>query len=162
MSGQEQTLSSSTSPAGQAAFPCITEIIPHRDNMLLVDEMTSVRPQGGTVRTTLRNHRPYLDQGRFDSFWMIEIMAQSVAAVYAYHKRLLGQSPAMGFVIGIDDYAWFGDHDLMSGQIIDCDVVLEYDMHPFGQYRIEATTNGGTLATATMKFMIDTEGRGMP
>lgn len=139
----------------ECAFPAIEELIPHRGEMLLVDAIRSIEPSGGWCETRLREDRPYLDQGRFDSFWMVEIMAQSVAAVYAMTKKLQGLDPCMGFVIAIDSYSWTADFDLNAKDLVQTQVTLDYDLNPFGQYSIQCFVDQQEVASAQMKFMVD-------
>src|SRR5689334_10861522 len=86
----------STNPAGPppapaaAPLPAVASLLPHRRAMLLIDRVVAFDRDGwGVVEARILAGKPYGTSAPFPTAWLIEIMAQSVGAIFA-----LQQAPA--------------------------------------------------------------------
>lgn len=87
-----------------------TEFIPHRDTMLLIDELQEYCE--GKIKGTakIKKDNPFLDNtGTLSRNCLVEIMAQVVAAGNGYDARLKGDTLRTGFLVGVNDFSFYED-----------------------------------------------------
>ncbi len=141
-------------------FPDIASIIPHSGAMRLVDEIIAMDDIGnGEVRTRLKKSAPYFRDGVWVPLWSVEIMAQSVAAVAGWHTQRQGK-PRIGYLIAIDQWEEAPDRDkavcVQPGDTAMVRVTLDCDLNPVGVYKTSIRINDRPVASALMKFIIET------
>ncbi|MDN5869327.1 MAG: hypothetical protein L0H73_01190 [Nitrococcus sp.] len=132
-------------------FPPPSELLPHADGAVLIDEVVADSPDQTTVIANITAAHPYFVVGRGVPVWVgMEMMAQTVAA----RGGLLGGSDTRrsrrGMLLGIRHYdgrvPWFteGSRLLIHGQhafgregggLAACDCRIEHD----GQLLARAT-----------------------
>ncbi len=91
-------------------LPCSAEhLVPHRPPMLLLARLTARDRQAdtATAEAFLPDHGFWLaaDHSLLPEY-LIELMAQAMAAVNGYDAMLDGRIPARGFLVGVDDFHW--------------------------------------------------------
>ena len=83
-------------------------LLPHRPPMLMVDRLLAFDGSEGTVESILKPGNPFLDN---DGFLyppaMVELVAQSFAAVKGFADRRAGKAAGMGFLVGVKRFAFF-------------------------------------------------------
>lgn len=90
--------------------------VPHRDAMLLIDELSESSPVNAEGRAVVKPENPFLDSiGRLESFVLIEFLAQLTAASNGYNSRKSGEGVKAGFLVGFNGFtinrrATLGDH----------------------------------------------------
>lgn len=77
------------------------DLVPHRPPMLLIDRLLEGNEQGGVAETVIRPDHLFLQGGRLHPAALMEILAQSFAAVKGYTDRKQGKKPAEGFLVGV-------------------------------------------------------------
>jgi len=117
---------------GQAAFPPIEQLLPHRGRMLLLDEVVSVSPGGVTCRVRIRADSTFAEAGRVPGLVALEYMAQAVGAYAGLKGRALGQPVRIGYLLGSRDVTLPG-RDFLAG-----DELLVEARHQFGDEAIGA------------------------
>jgi predicted hotdog family 3-hydroxylacyl-ACP dehydratase len=68
--------------------------------MLLVDEMLELDDSKAASKALVRDDWPLIDNGFLGQTLLVEIVAQTVAAVYGW-RRLQGGSAQRGYLVGI-------------------------------------------------------------
>jgi predicted hotdog family 3-hydroxylacyl-ACP dehydratase len=85
------------------ALPMAAErLIPHRPPMRLVDELLECHNRGGVAAATVTADGPLTAaDGCLEAVGLVEMMAQSYAAIYGYEDLRLGRPVKEGFLVGI-------------------------------------------------------------
>lgn len=84
------------------------ELIPHRLPMRLVDQLLEIDGKNGVVAAQIRADCPLVDStGKFEVIALVELVAQSYAALKGYLDRLEQRPVRQGFFVGIKKMRWF-------------------------------------------------------
>ncbi len=97
----------------------IEDLLPHRDRMLLIDEILEVDDKAAVTRATVTDQWPFFDGNAVDSLILIELVAQTAGINNSWgriKKRGL-DSEKKGWLVGIKQSRFFVDsvslHDLI-------------------------------------------------
>ncbi len=83
------------------------ELIPHRLPMRLVDRLVEIDGKNGVVEARVAAGCPLVSgEGRLEDLALIELLAQSYAAVKGYADRLEDKPVKQGFLVGIKKLVW--------------------------------------------------------
>ncbi len=82
----------------------ITELVPHRATMLLVDRVLEEGPERVRVETTVRRDMPFVTDEGFPAWAGIELMAQAVASWAGLQRLRDGLPVELGFLVGTRRY----------------------------------------------------------
>ncbi len=78
------------------------ELVPHRVPMRLVDRLLAVDGKDGVVEAQIIAECPLVDAaGELEDIAMIELIAQSYAALKGYLDRLENKASRQGFLVGV-------------------------------------------------------------
>jgi len=92
----------------KAKFPLpmdVAALIPHRPPLRLIDRLLEAGDQYGVVESIVHPENVLLDQdGVLDPVAMIELMAQSYAALKGYEDLMNDRPSKRGFLVGIRDF----------------------------------------------------------
>lgn len=78
------------------------EIVPHRLPARLIDRFVAFEYNGGDIETVLEENNPLLDEdGNFEQLGMVELIAQSFAALKGYSDTIAGKPVRMGFLVAV-------------------------------------------------------------
>ena len=70
--------------------------------MCMVDRLIDVKAQGGSAEAGIAPDNALVDaDGQLDPIALVEMIAQTYAAVNGYHDRLSGETAKQGFLVGI-------------------------------------------------------------
>lgn len=84
------------------------ELVPHRLPLRLVDQLIAVEGKNGSVVARVREECPLVDtSGQFEAIALVELIAQSYAAIKGYLDRSAGSPVRQGFLVGIKKLEWF-------------------------------------------------------
>lgn len=137
-------------------FPPITELLPHRGSMLLLDRVAEFETSGLVAEYSPRTDAWYADAaGNLPGWIGIELMAQSVAAHVAMNKRLAGLMPKMGALLGTRAYQMSPPSagSFSAGQVLQISVQETFrDASGLAAYDCAIAQNGETLASAVLKI----------
>ena len=133
-------------------FPCPAgELTPHEPPMLLLDEVTLCAEGRIRATTTIRADNIFFMPGRgLPGYVGFEIMAQTIAAYDGWTRRLNGEKPAIGFLLGCRKYQtaveWFAEGDVLNVESVS--LLAEGEMRSF-DCRI-TSPGGALLASSTL------------
>ena len=145
----------------ETALPMPAErLIPHRSPMRLVDTLLSRADGSGVTESRLPADAILADErGMLDELTLVELMAQSYAAVRGHIDRIDGKPAAKGFLVGIR-------HLKITGKAIAGDRLLTSirAVAAIGGFAVVegAVTRGDeTLASGTLKlWLVDPDADG--
>ena len=80
------------------ALPRITDLIPHRGRMRLLDRVVSTAYGAMTAEGVVRGDNPFLRDGLLAPAALIEYMAQAMAALVSWRHG--DPEPKMGYLVG--------------------------------------------------------------
>jgi predicted hotdog family 3-hydroxylacyl-ACP dehydratase len=84
-------------------------LIPHRLPVRIVDRLTTFRNREGTTEALMRPGLFVRDGGIMEPMAMVELVAQSFAAIKGYADLLEGHVPSKGFLVQVKRFAFFRD-----------------------------------------------------
>jgi len=110
-------------------FSPVDTLIPHRPPMRLVEEIISLTPQGGTVKSVITDSHLFLRaDGTLAPETFCEIVAQSFAACEAQRRELNGLSnEGGGYLVNLRDCSILGTAragDELETHLLQCDDFL--------------------------------------
>lgn len=79
----------------------ISELVPHSPPMVLIDRMVSHRDDFIHCQVTINSFSPFCENGSVPSYIAIEYMAQALAAWNGLMSKRQGDSPKIGFLLGV-------------------------------------------------------------
>jgi len=122
-----------------------TEFIPHRQTMLLVDELLEFDDGKIKATATIKKDNPFLTRsGSLSRNCLVEIMAQTVASGNGYHARVKGETVKTGFLVGVNDFTFY--EDVAAGDKL---TILTNEESSFGEFSIvEGSINKGNNLAA--------------
>jgi predicted hotdog family 3-hydroxylacyl-ACP dehydratase len=85
-------------------FPSIEDLLLHRENMLLLKEVTAFSDEAVVCRAVPEAGAWYAGSGDMPAWIGIELMAQAIAAHVALHARSAGKPPRPGALLGTRAY----------------------------------------------------------
>lgn len=85
------------------------ELVPHRLPMRLVDQLLEIDGRNGIVGAQILAECPLVDMnGKLEDIALVELIAQSYAALKGYLDRLQEKPVRQGFLVGIKKLNWLG------------------------------------------------------
>jgi 3-oxoacyl-[acyl-carrier-protein] synthase-1 len=91
-------------PNNEQGFP-ISELIPHSEPMILIDELVEATSDFARAKVTIRADSMFLNAGSGVPAWVgIEYMAQTVSALAGVTAKRRGQPVKIGFLLGTRRY----------------------------------------------------------
>jgi predicted hotdog family 3-hydroxylacyl-ACP dehydratase len=111
----------------------ITDFIPHRPPMQLVDEFVSGDEKSGLVRTTIKADWPLIEDGLADPMVLIEVVAQAAASLVGYQKRHEEREGGRGWLVGIRRTE-LTTRDLPVGTALEVTVTIDYEVDTYAVF----------------------------
>ncbi len=135
-----------------------SELLPHRDAMLLIDRLTDIRQDGSArVEATLRSDTFLFSNGKIRPQGLVEVLAQAAGAAFTAGKKLSNpdRKPAFGYLLSVDEFDAAGSDICKPGDKLQIQVTLEADIFPVGKYKATAFFGNTLIASGVMKFLSD-------
>ena len=90
-------------------YPNIEELLPHRDRMLLINEIVELNDTSAVTRATVSDQWPFFDGQTVDSLILIELIAQTAGINNGWVRlKTQGQdSEKKGWLVGIKQSRFF-------------------------------------------------------
>lgn len=127
------------------------EFIPHKQTMLLVDELLEYNEGNIKGTATIKKENPFLTpSGKISRNCLVEIMAQTVASGNGYLARVKGDTLKTGFLVGVNDFTFY--EDVSVGDEL---TILTNEESSFGDFSIvEGSINKGNnlIAKGSLKL----------
>lgn len=133
------------------SWPPITDFVPHRPPMLLLDALLDADAESLRASAQVRPGEWYSDDaGRMPAWVAIELMAQAIAAFAGTEARARGEPPKVGLLLGSRDYRatepWFA-----PGEVLDIEVRALYrEDNGVGAFECAVRRAGRPVVTATL------------
>lgn len=133
----------------------VAKCLPHGQNIRIIDKVVHFDPQkiAGQVLVGIKPDKPYMKGGRFSNYWFIEMMAQSVAAIFVLSHNHEDPKPQLGFLISIDDYELVDKREIFTSDELRVDIKMTSLFFPFAKYQCQISIDDILLAKAVMKFI---------
>lgn len=133
-----------------------SDIIPHRGAMLLIDSLEASENGAGSARTTLpATCLTTGDDGVIDRLTLVELVAQTYAAVVGWEMIRAGHDFPIGYLVGVQKFACAAPARAGETLTVNVETVGEFE----GFAIVEGTVLRGetVLATAKIKLWVPPE-----
>lgn len=106
-------------------LPCeAARLLPHKPPVRMLDQLLTWKDGAGQAGAVVDRRSSLLDsRGRLDRNALIELMAQAYAAGKSWEGRRRGQTPRIGYLVGIGSFEW--TDDAMAGERLLISVATE-------------------------------------
>lgn len=132
------------------------ELIPHRLPMRLVETLVSSSEGVGIVEATVLPDSPLItSDGRLESVGLVEMLAQSFAAMKGFEDRRKGEPVRRGFLVGLRSLRLNGV--ARAGDSLEIRVRTTAEMDGFALAEGEVWRNAELLAVGTLKLWVSPE-----
>jgi len=131
-------------PAG--TLPTISELVPHRGPMSLLDSVRRWEEGAITCEASIRPDHPFLDGGVVDVLVAVELVAQAVAAYAGQRDRLAGKRPRIGFLVSCRE-ASFEVESLALGDTLTIEVQHVWGDDTLGSFKGRVLRAGALVAS---------------
>lgn len=126
-------------------------LIPHGPSLCLVDRLLEFKDQSGLLESSLEADNVLIgDDGRLNRPALVEMIAQSYAAVKGYEHLLEGRPIKMGFLVGVRRIEFRGRS--FKGDRLEIHVKKEGGIGDFAVILGEVRRNGKVIASGTIKL----------
>jgi predicted hotdog family 3-hydroxylacyl-ACP dehydratase len=85
----------------------LANLIPHEPPMLWIDEVVHYTEDEILCRVTLHEGHVFIDDGQAESIVVVELLAQSVAALVGLSDRARGLRPRPGYLAAIPEATFY-------------------------------------------------------
>ena len=98
----------------------IEDLLPHRDRMLLIDEILEIDDKAAVTSATVTDQWPFFDGNAVDSLIVIELVAQTAGINNSWVriKKRGQESEKKGWLVGIKQSSFFVDAISLNQRII--------------------------------------------
>ena len=137
----------------QPTLPAVSDLISHRDNMLMLDCICTFNNEFTIAEYTPQRQAWYADaQGNMPAWIGIELMAQTIAAHSGLMKHTEHNQAKQGVLLGTRSYHSIAPYFAANRPLRIKAVMVFRDESGLGAYDCSISNdNNGTLATATLK-----------
>lgn len=128
-------------------------LVPHRPPFLLVDSLLKFSDQMGVVESILAPDNLFLNEdGSLRELAMVEILAQSAAAVKGYSSLQVGEDIKKGFLVDIREF--FFKKECYSGDVIHSRLEITKSFSGFNILKGVLDKKGEELASGLLKLWV--------
>ena len=131
-------------------------LIPHRKPMCMVDRLIDIEAQGGTAEAHITPDNALVDErGLLDPIALIEMVAQTYAAVKGYNDRVSGEPVKKGFLVGLRRFQFL--KSVVIGDLLRINVDTVGAIAGFAVVKGHVTRNQDVIAGGEIKLWIQSE-----
>jgi predicted hotdog family 3-hydroxylacyl-ACP dehydratase len=130
-------------------LPPLTELVPHRAPMLLLDEVCGYDDISVECLVVLRDDSPFVERGKVRATLALEYLAQCIAVWTGLQGRARGEPVRIGYLVGSRELAFAVDHFRVGDELrlkasrVGGDSTL-------GVFACSVLRGGDTLASGTL------------
>jgi predicted hotdog family 3-hydroxylacyl-ACP dehydratase len=95
----------------------VTDYLPHRPPMLLIDHIDEITPRSALCRTTLRPDCVFVRDGAVHPSAMIEFVAQVCAVAASGATRHSGAPPRLGVIVSCREITFAVEHFAVGDEL---------------------------------------------
>jgi predicted hotdog family 3-hydroxylacyl-ACP dehydratase len=136
-------------PTRSEPLPPLTEVVPHRPPMLLLDQVTRWEPRRIACQVVLRDDSPFVEAGRAPATLAIEYMAQCIAAHVGMRGRASGEPVQIGYLIGARDVT-LPTEDFRVGDVLRVTAAHLWGDDRLGSFTCTVERGGRAVAAGTL------------
>lgn len=114
-------------------FPAITELLPHRPPMVLLDEVLTFDDPTATCRVTLNEASMFMEQGVLRAVVALEYMAQCVGVCTSLRALTRGEPVSAGYLIGARELQ-LEREQFQAGDELLVEATLAFDGEKMGSF----------------------------
>ncbi len=85
----------------------LEKYLPHRGNMLLIDDIVRVDEASAVTKATVKNSWPLFAKGHASPFVLIELVAQTAGIIEGRMELTRNSGATKGFIVGIKNTEFF-------------------------------------------------------
>jgi predicted hotdog family 3-hydroxylacyl-ACP dehydratase len=131
-------------------------LLPHRPPLLMIDRLLACEGLEGTVESILKPGNPFLNgEGLLYRPAMVELVAQSFAAIKGFADRREGKPAGKGFLVGVKRFAFF--HQAKLGQRLLIRIIPTGETEEFGLAQGRIHCGDTLLAEGTVMVFVPKE-----
>jgi predicted hotdog family 3-hydroxylacyl-ACP dehydratase len=132
----------------------VESLVPHRLPMRLVERLLEIDGQNGIVEALVRADCPLVDEnGQLEDVALIELIAQSFAALRGYVDRREGLPVRQGFLVGIKKLVCL--HSARVGDCLQIRMQTLAELDGFAVAEGEVWTDKTLIARGEIKIWIN-------
>ncbi len=132
-------------------------LVPHRPPLLLVDRLLEFTGKAGVVESVIAPDNLFLtDEGTLKEIAMVELLAQSAAAVKGYSDLMEGKKIKKGYLVEIKEFV-FKD-GCRKGDAVNIFIGIEKSFSGFSVINGHLACRGKEIAAGTLKLWAPDEG----
>ena len=133
-------------------IPSVEKLIPHRGLMVRLDRLLSWTPDEVAGEFTIKEGDPFLREGMLREASIVESIAQTVAAGQGYTSYQQGGTPPLGFLTGIEDFAYL--RPVHAGDTLTLWAKVQSTTGPLRITESKAKVGEELVAQGTLKFFL--------
>ncbi len=132
----------------------ITDVIPHRDRMLLLDEVVFVDANSSSAIATVTERWPLNENNQVSPLVLVEVLAQTAAICAGYEEYKSGQNvkDGMGWLVSIKSVN-FEIETLDIGSKIETTATKAFVFDNFLTFTAIAKINGSQVCDISMQVL---------
>ena len=133
------------------------QLVPHRPPFIFVNNLLEFSGDTGVVESVIAPDNLFLEEdGSLREVAMIEIMAQSAAAVKGYSNLLAGEDIKKGFLV--DSRQFYVKKKCYRGETIHTRIEITKSFSGFSMLTGQLERDGEELACGTLKLWVPEDG----
>jgi predicted hotdog family 3-hydroxylacyl-ACP dehydratase len=140
-------------------LPPVEELLPHRERMLLLDEVREAGEASIACGVVLREASPFVENGRVNAIVAIEYMAQCVGAWVGLQDRRNGQPIRIGYLVGSREVTFAVD-DFVVGDDLRVEASRLWGDDSLGHFACRVERGGATVAEGVLNVYRGASGGG--
>ena len=138
-------------------YPPITELLPHKPPMLLLDAVTHFEDDAAECSVTIRESSTFFERGGVPAWVALEYCAQCIAAFAGLRARDGGGKPRMGLLVAARDLTLHTDM-FRAGETLLVRARREFGEERVGRFECRVTRDGAVVATASLSVYLPDSG----
>ena len=136
-------------------YPEVKEIIPQREPMIMIDDVMECSPGSGICRKTISEDDPFIIEGNMPRQFLIEMIAQSVAAINGISFREKSSEPVPeGYLVGVKNFQV--QKKIPCGRELQIKVTEESSLGNISIFFGEVFSGDDLIASGSLKFYLNT------
>lgn len=134
-------------------FPALTELLPHRPPMLLLDRVVAFDEESAACEVEIRESSTFFEPGGVPAWVALEYCAQTIAAYAGLKTRASGGEPKIGLLVAARELKL---HTTLfaAGDTLLIRVRREFGEERIGRFACEVVRAGAVVASASLSVYL--------
>ena len=135
-----------------SGYPPISQLLPHGEPIRMLDQLVDWAPGHATCTMRVRETSPFVENGMLPSPFLLEPMAQNVAACLGYEAYREGRGTRVGMIVSCRDYRVHRHHTRV-GDELELTAERESGSDALSRFACSVQRGGELVANATMTLI---------